>query len=360
MRTFHGIRYATIVALSLVSGCGGGANRFHIITHGSLAASVKGPSTGRSISDEDIDKYIDVDLPKHDRKIMHQLMKELLPKDRLHVGFFAKNGTNYANTKGVFARMRRWKSSDGISFAGDNGKRFTGPLVDSKAQITALKAARRSASTQNRSVLGYEVPTPSDPNGPFRHVYSDAGYSREARNIYLPSGATNFNVTTGQTGYIYVGGFGQNDDGLDAGFQYSIANDSYALTNPNLGLMTVINATGNDLTGNYASETVMDPSNTDGFPMNGAGVRLKRMTSIAQVSNDSTNGATFGIAFDGTPTIAWSTCELGVFDPTNNTNTIFIWPEGNGGTQNYPDDASKIVVTYSEMADETDGVNLHP
>ncbi len=41
-------------------------------------------------------------------------------------------------------------------------------------------------------------------------------------------------------------------------------------------------------------------------------------------------------------------------------NTISFWPDGNGGTQNYPDDSTKIVVSYYDMAGETDGINLHP
>lgn len=326
---------------------------------------------------------------------MHQLMKDLRPEDRYNVGFFAKGGTNYANTKAVYKTMRRWGSSDGIHFVGDNGHPFIGPLLETKAQIAAFKASadRRASSSRTRAPLGYETPTPSDGNGPFRRVYSDSGYSRESGNIYLPCLPTNFNELTGQTGYIYAGGFGQNDDGLDAGFQYSIANDWYTLftrdsgtdgpnqinaigasydcgqtvsydlystVDPTYGLMTVINAAGNDVYGNYVSETVMDPSNPDGFPQNGDGVRLKRMTSIAQGSNNFTNGSTFGINFDGTPEVAWSNCDLGVFDPPDNINTIFGWPDGNGGTQNYPDDPSKIVVTYIDMADETDGINLHP
>ncbi len=126
-----------------------------------------------------------------------------------------------------------------------------------------------------------------------------------------------------------------------------------------MALMTEIIANGNDVSNTPVTETVMDPSNSNGFPQDGAGVRLKRMTSIAQASNVFDNGSTFGINFDGTPEIAWSGCDIGVYDPPNNTNTIFVWPDGNGGTQNYPDDSTKIVVTFTDMADETDGINLH-
>jgi len=125
--------------------------------------------------------------------------------------------------------------------------------------------------------------------------------------------------------------------------------------------MTVIVGNGNDTNGNVVKETVMDRSNSDGFPLNGDGVRLKRMTSIAQGANDFFNGSTFGISgVDGTPQVAWSSCDIGVFDPSNNVNTIFVWPDGNGGTQNYSDGSTKIIVTYFDMADEIDGINLHP
>ena len=125
--------------------------------------------------------------------------------------------------------------------------------------------------------------------------------------------------------------------------------------------MTVIVGNGNDTNGNVVTETVMDPSNSDGFPQTGDGVRLKRMTSIAQGANDFSNGSTFGISgVDGPPQVVWSSCDIGVFDPSNNVNTISFWPDGNGGTQNYPDDSTKIVVSYYDMAGETDGINLHP
>ncbi len=66
--------------------------------------------------------------------------------------------------------------------------------------------------------------------------------------------------------------------------------------------MTVIVGNGNDTNGNVVTETVMDPSNSDGFPQTGDGVRLKRMTSIAQGANDFSNGSTFGISgVDGPP-----------------------------------------------------------
>ena len=40
-------------------------------------------------------------------------------------------------------------------------------------------------------------------------------------------------------------------------------------------------------------------------------------------------------------------------------SALFTWPEGNGGTQSYPNDSSKVIVNYLDMADETDGINLH-
>jgi len=383
-----------------VAGCSGGSvSPLAAPPAQGLSVSAKArhapPPKPAPVADADIDKHIDASFPEHDRKIVHQLMKDLRPEDRYNVGFFAKDGTNYASTKAVYATMRRWKSPDGLHFIGDGGKPFIGPLLDTPQSVKAFKSgAVRKSSSATQTPLGYGIPTPSDGNGPFRRVYSDAGYSRETGNIYLPCGATNFQELTGQTGYIYAGGFGQNNDGLDAGFQYSIANDWYTLFSrdsgtdgPNqmnaqgghfacgqtvsydlystfdstYGLITVIVGNGSDTNGNAVTESVMDPSNSDGFPQNGAGVRLKRMTTIAQGFNDFSNGSTFGISpVDGTPQVAWSSCDIGVFDPSNNVNTIFFWPDGNGGTQNYPDDSTKIVVTYYDMADETDGINLHP
>src|SRR5947209_16268112 len=80
-------------------------------------------------------------------------MKDLRPEDRYNVGFFAKGGTNYANTKAVYKTMRRWGSSDGIHFVGDNGHPFIGPLLETKAQIAAFKASadRRASSSRTRA-----------------------------------------------------------------------------------------------------------------------------------------------------------------------------------------------------------------
>jgi len=41
-------------------------------------------------------------------------------------------------------------------------------------------------------------------------------------------------------------------------------------------------------------------------------------------------------------------------------NTISFWPDGNGGTQNYPDDSTKTVVSYYDMPTKPTEINLHP
>lgn len=37
-----------------------------------------------------------------------------------------------------------------------------------------------------------------------------------------------------------------------------------------------------------------------------------------------------------------------------------LWPDGNGGFHQYPDDPTRIIVNFTDYADETDGINEHP
>lgn len=132
---------------------------------------------------------------------------------------------------------------------------------------------------------------------------------------------------------------------------YSLADPS----NPNIAPQTVIAATGYDTAGNYTTHSAVDAVPASEWPSDGTGVQVKRMTTIAQAPSDFSSGYYFGYDPIGNgTTIQWSNSQIGA-----GGSALFTWPEGNGGTQSYPNDSSKVIVNYLDMADETDGINLH-
>lgn len=180
--------------------------------------------------------------------------------------------------------------------------------------------------------------TCSGTTGPYRRVYSKEGFSYLSARVHLPGGeevhendlavldAHGCVQQTGDTGYVYVGGWGQHGGAVDAGFQHSPAHDNWSLFINCEGFgctydpesrfaagqdvwlefslpednILIITASGKDVNGEDVRRTVQVNAATFpqtnanvhadraghptgfGWNANGAGVTLKRMTSIGQ------------------------------------------------------------------------------
>ncbi len=310
-------------------------------------------------------------------------MKQLHPEDRHYVMYFSGSGANYANRHKYLRSMFRWKrvGTRGNDYFDQFGHRFQGPLFETQKQVQSLFASRAGGLKPD----AVEVPPVTTGTGAYRRVYSDPGYSEILVSVFLPSQPSNLQGAPNGTGYIYTGGFGVTGDGIDAGFQYSFINDYYSLftrdaatdmqnqipadgapfqSNQTVDLhfytlsasaQTVVCATGYDTANNYTRHCAIDDVPAGEWPSDGSGVRVKRMTTIAQDYDDFASGWYFGYdPINQLPQIQWSNAQL-----ASSSQSLATWPDGNGGFQNYPDDSTKVIVSFTNYANETDGIDLH-
>jgi hypothetical protein len=235
------------------------------------------------------------------------------------------------------------------------------------------------------------VPTTFTGTGPYERVYANTGYSYMAANVFLP-GSSQISMASGDTGYVYAGGWGNlaGAGALDAGFQYSTRYNDWALFESGAGYGQTAPTNGDRF---LASETVslsfavvssgtagsvnlvvtatgMDGGNSgNGYVGNGMTITesvsllvssanegwsagsgnqdtLKRMTTIAQSSQNFTDGS----YIDG---VVWSNVVLG-----QSAADATTW--SGGGSQSYPNTPGVVSVNYVNSASETDSINLSP
>jgi hypothetical protein len=218
--------------------------------------------------------------------------------------------------------------------------------------------------------------------GPYRRVFSQPGYGWLAASIYLPGGdELRESPGTNDTVYVYAGGWGGprgggsgtpgSGDAVDAGFQHSPRYDDWALfvfaegrihaadpqrcragqevllqfTVPADDQVLVL-ATGYTLDGGEETrrlQVALRPQS--GWRPGGAGIILKRMTSIAQQPQDFQTGSFLR-------SVRWRSSRIGTSEaaarPWTATET--------GGYCSYPRD--RVTVQYVSAGEETDGIQL--
>lgn len=264
-------------------------------------------NVGDGIADNAIDASIQAfpEMPSDNTSVMRAILKRLRPQDRHHVSYFAKDGKNYASDRATWSKMEREQAIDlkRNIFTDRSGRKIFAPPYESRTDVHQLLSQSKlsPASSILTHPLSDSIPPVPTNSGALRRVYSDAGWSYLDVSVYLPCAPSNFNLGAAVTGYIYTGGFGAQDDGIDAGFQYSPTTDSYSLferdaaTNgpqqmvasgprfpcnqyaslvfysmwdPSDGAsmpMTTVSAGAVDSSGYYLSETVVDPAPRNGL-----------------------------------------------------------------------------------------------
>jgi hypothetical protein len=219
--------------------------------------------------------------------------------------------------------------------------------------------------------------------GPYRRIWSQQGFSAVRATVFLPGiaqGGVSYSQS-GDTAFVYAGGWGNGDQALDAGFMHNPGTDTWSLfikfggnpeylgSDPSTRLKPGQSVTftfwvPNDgslrveCSGNAVK--VLDAANQNdlgyltlavqydgasGFPQSGSGVVLKRMTSIAQ---DSEN---FGC---GSKLIGveWSDVMIGT-DPSALAPWSIVAP---GGTMRYSE--SVVEVDYQSDSHETVSIRI--
>jgi hypothetical protein len=258
---------------------------------------------------------------------------------------------------------------------------------------------------------GTFIPQPTTSTGPFRRVYSKPGFAYISASVYLPCRAALFQTDAQgkplDVGYVYTGGWGAppNLVAVDAGFQASSVHDGSSADNyalflkygsvystvqprlkcdqlarlefyPDSASSLKVVATGVDVDGNplvlplvYEKPKAADGWDASGHTMQG-GVMLKRMTTIAEPDGASVfsthpdwdrSGIFFGHrpGDPGDTLVRWLNVSIGTLDLATNARSEKSWDmSANGGAQNYPNDPRRVVVEYSDPADEGDAIDL--
>ncbi|WP_229525767.1 hypothetical protein [Paenibacillus farraposensis] len=149
-------------------------------------------------------------------------------------------------------------------------------------------------------------------NGAYRGVYSHIGYAWATTRIHLPSKKEiyeNPSKYTSSTGYVYMGGWGNTNNAVDAGLQHSPKFNDWApflLIEGNGGRLTftprfegdqdiqmkfyvpsdgvvALVISGHDISGTKVTKTFTGPA--PGWTSTGNGNLIKRMTSMAQIQD---------------------------------------------------------------------------
>jgi hypothetical protein len=219
------------------------------------------------------------------------------------------------------------------------------------------------------------IPSEYTGTGTYRRVYSHSGYSRMSSYVTLP-GSSSISMHTGDTAYVYMGGWGTNGQGaVDAGFQYSPTNNNWSLFMSAAGVGRVddpgtrfsasqsvflkflvvqqgsrttleVIANGTDING-VAVQRQLTLQNVPGWSVSGTNT-LKRMTSIAQSGDHFSDGS----YLDG---VHWYSSMIG----TTQSN-MHPWAAADtGGYQSYPSTPGVVTVQYVNAGEETDSINLN-
>lgn len=229
---------------------------------------------------------------------------------------------------------------------------------------------------------------PNTGTGPYLRVWSSSPASAMSAQVYLPSvasGAIAYAAGTKDDAFVYSGGWGNNGEAVDAGFEHETGSDTwgvfikyqanpeyFGIDQPRLsGNQTVsfafwvpadgtlhIEATGqavtvlgtvkdlgpNNVVALGVKTIVVELSNADGFTADGVDMILKRMTSIGQKPESLTNSSKI-------ENVAWSNVQLGT-DPTNLTP----WEIPADSTHDYND--TVVTVNYTNGQTETVSIDL--
>lgn len=211
--------------------------------------------------------------------------------------------------------------------------------------------------------------------GPYRRITSLAAYSWEAAYVHLPGGSeisdhnyTGYQDYNGDTGHVYMGGWGQSGGNVDAGLMHSTYYDNWApifniagvgvisyperfASNQDVYLKFNIPSNGNiqlSVSGKlYGSSTVTTYTHVEaasGFVYNGSNI-LKRNTTIGQKTENLSSGSWIH-------NVHWYSSQIGL----SSTN-YHSWQAAD--TYSYCTYTSEVVsVSYVNAGEETDNIDL--
>gem|GEM_PF-5319592 len=100
---------------------------------------------------------------------------------------------------------------------------------------------------------------------------------------------------------------------------------------------------------------------TSDWTPEGTNVVLKRMTSIAQTTQNFSDGTYFDYdLLNAVPLAHWYSSRLGYYSDASLSWSDQVWDAASTGNyQRWPDDSTRVIINYINSSEETDGIDLH-
>ncbi|KOY17049.1 YrpD family protein [Paenibacillus xylanivorans] len=321
--------------------------------------------TTKNEINKNIEINIDSSITGNEREVIADVMARLDEEDRENVIYVTEDGAIYSNKIELKATTEIYDLVDNNTYQSPTGKELVGPGIPTDAFSVPPVSDNTLISPTAES------PSPIGGSGPYRRVFSNNGYNWLSTYVTIPGAPYVTGKVTTDTPYVYLGGWGSNGNGIDAGLQYSTAFDNWApttlangsmvpsntryrsgqdiymkfyVTNPNECTLAVsgITTSGDQLT------TTIVRSGVSGWDKSGTGMRVKRMTTIGQKPENMNTGSYI-------KNVRWHDITLGYY---SGSNLIYSsWGSGQtGGYHSVP--ADKVSVNYISPGEETVNIQL--
>jgi hypothetical protein len=330
-----------------------------------MFAAVLGSFMGDSVNAMDNgDIYIDPSITGKERVIIAEVMAHIPRDERENVIYIDESGNVYANRQELKNEMNQYKHRKENIYVDKSGKEVVIPEFQSKP---------KESTTKGIGILTASEPSCTGGTGPYRRVHSKTGYSWMSSYVHLSGGLAEIemkNVSSGDTGHIYAGGWSNSNTAVDAGFQYSSTYDNwapfvhtegsyyntdvrfksnqdvflkfYVPQNDQVGLYVA----GFDTTGTKVTRTIV--ASSSGWTSSGTGNIIKRVTTIAQKKGTENFNTESYIK-----NVHWYDAKIG----TSSTNNHTWSSTDTGGYCSYPN-TTTVQVTYVSASEETDNIIL--
>lgn len=289
-------------------------------------------------ADAKIDALIDKDLPVNEKKKIKEIMSLLDEKHRENVIHINADGSIVSNKK----QLKEDFKVKNKQLLDDSGK-----LKELPAQWVKTENVEEdkvgAKSNLGVTSTGWKYPDYQSENansGPYRRVLSGTGYSRLRANLEVPKKGAGIYMASGTNdkAYVYTGAIDSGGKGIDIGLAYnyesgteawkeswgmfvkganestihmpdnynfqggqSIYMDFYVLATNYVGLY----AEGYNRAGYFVGGALSaDLGSSYKFYSDGTGMKIKRITSIAQAPQNLNSGSELNY-------VRWSNVEIG-------------------------------------------------
>lgn len=237
-------------------------------------------------TDEKIEALIDKDLPDNEKKKIKEIMYLLDEKHRQNVIHINADGSIVSNKK----QLKEEFKTKNKSLLDNSGKLKELPSQWVKTEI-AEEVKPDTGAKLNLGVAstGWKYPDYQSENansGPYRRVYSGTGYSRLRASLEVPKKGAGIYMANGTN---------------DKAYGQSIYMDFYVLATNYVGLY----AEGYNRAGYFVGGALTaELGSSYKFYSNGSGMKIKRITSIAQSPKNLNSGSELN-------NVRWSNVEIG-------------------------------------------------